>query len=85
MKSGIETVLRGIDLSLLLIQLKSHLPTYKYQSFGAKPQMSVWPHFVRNTHDANMLSGILSHTLKIYIPATVPVGNSTNLFNTDRI
>jgi hypothetical protein len=42
-----------------------YLPIYKYQSFGAKPQVSVWAHFVRKRHSANTLSGILSHTLKI--------------------
>jgi hypothetical protein len=95
MKSRIETVLHnkwkhnfpivmkdGTDFSLFLSLIKSYLPTYKNQSFGAKPQMSAWAHFVRKTHNANMLSGIVSHTLQIYIPLTVPVESSTNFFNT---
>ena len=69
------------DFSLLLTEIKLHLPMYKYQSCGAKPLMNVWANFVMKTQTAKMLSGILSQTLKIYIPAIVPVKNTT-LFST---
>jgi hypothetical protein len=49
---------------------------YKYQSCGAKPLMNVWAKFVIKTQTAKILSGILSQTLKIRIPITVPVKNN---------
>jgi hypothetical protein len=55
---------------------------YMYQSCGDKPLMNVAADFVIKTHTAKMLSGILSQTLKIYIPVTVPVKNKAKLFNT---
>lgn len=70
------------DFSLLLTEIKLHLPMYKNQSCGAKPQMNVWAIFVIKTQTAKMLSGILSQTLKINIPATAPVKNNTTLFST---
>jgi len=65
------------DFSLLLTEIKLHLPMYKYQSRGATPLMNVWANFVIKTYIAKMLSGIPSQTLKIDIPATVPVKNNT--------
>jgi len=70
------------DFSLLLTEIKLHLPMYKYQSCGAKPLMIVWANFVIKTQTAKMLSGILSQTLKTHIPITVPVKNNTTLFST---
>jgi len=70
------------EFSLLLTEIKLHLPMYKYQSCGAKPLMNVWANFVIKTQTAKMLSGILSQTLKIHIPATVPVNNNKTLFST---